>query len=103
MLCKDCGELYWFGDYALHYCKITKDIVTESTECYLSERAEKMENKKVIEIVDRIEAAFRELEKETGEKHISAFICDDTFSLESFTNQNGQRVLCFFRTEANNE
>lgn len=103
MLCKECRELVWFGDYALHYCDITKDIVTENTKCYLDERAEKMENKKVIEIVDRIEAAFRELEKETGEKHISAHFCNGVFSLDSFTNENGQRVLCFFRTEANNE
>ena len=104
MICKDCKELVWFGDYALHYCDITKDIVTEHTECLLKgERAETMDNEKVIEIVNRIEAAFRELVKATGEDNISAYIVDGNFSLDSFRNERGQAVLSFFRTEANNE
>ena len=104
MLCKECSDLVWFGDYSLHYCNKTKDIVTEHTECLLKgERAETMENEKVLEIVDRIEAAFRELVEVTGEDNISACILDGNFSLDSFRKENGQVVLSFFRTEANNE
>ena len=33
MTCKDCPRLVWFGDYALYYCDITKNIVQESDEC----------------------------------------------------------------------
>jgi hypothetical protein len=62
-----------------------------------------MDNEKVLEIVDRIEAALRELAKVTGEEHISAYILSGCFSLESFANERGQKVLSFFRTEANNE
>lgn len=59
-----------------------------------------MDNKKVVEIVNRIEADFRELVKETGESHISAFIIDGHFNLDSVADKNGQIKLSFFRTEA---
>ncbi len=60
----------------------------------------KLDNEKVIEIVNRIEADFRELQKVTGEEHISAFIISGNFHLISFADENGQTKLDFFRPEA---
>jgi hypothetical protein len=40
MTCKDCRHRQWFGDYSLDYCGITRDQVTEDTECPIN-RAEK--------------------------------------------------------------
>ena len=40
MTCKDCPHLVWFGDYSLHYCDITKDIVEESAACSCPETRE---------------------------------------------------------------
>lgn len=40
MKCKDCENKYWFGDYALDYCKIDKEIVTEENECHITESEE---------------------------------------------------------------
>ena len=36
MKCKDCPNLYWFGDYALDICRISKDIVEPDQECVLT-------------------------------------------------------------------
>ncbi len=33
MKCKNCEQNYWFGDYALNYCKIDKEIITDESEC----------------------------------------------------------------------
>lgn len=33
MKCKNCELNYWFGDYALNYCKIDKEIITDESEC----------------------------------------------------------------------
>lgn len=57
----------------------------------------KMDNEKVLELVDRIEADLRELAKITGEDHISAWILNNHFTLTSFVNETGQTVLNFFR------
>ena len=35
MNCKNCQFVVWYGDYALHYCDITKQIVDLETECVL--------------------------------------------------------------------
>lgn len=32
--CKDCDKRIWFGDYALHYCDVTKNIVNEDSKCH---------------------------------------------------------------------
>lgn len=61
-----------------------------------------MNNDLVIANVNIIERALRELAALTGEMHISAYIVDGCFSLDSFANENGQKVLSFFRTEADN-
>ena len=61
-----------------------------------------MDNAKILELVDRTEADLRELAKLTGEDCINTYIINGAFSLESFTNANGQRILSFYR-EANNE
>lgn len=60
-----------------------------------------MNNEKVVELVNTIEKAFRELQKVTGEEHISAYIYCGNFSLDSNTDANGQRKLSFYRTEGN--
>lgn len=60
-------------------------------------------NNLIIENVNIIERALRELAALTGEGYISAYVVDDSFSLESGANENGQKILSFFRTEANNE
>lgn len=62
-----------------------------------------MDNEKVLELVNRIEANLRDLAAVTGEDHISAFIINGNFNLNSFKNENGQTVLDFFREGANNE
>lgn len=104
MICGECGFIVYNGDYALHYCDKAKEIVTVNTECLLKQKErEQMDNEKVLELVDRIEAALRELAEVTGEKCINSFLYDGSFSLDSSTNERGQRVLNFFRTEANNE
>lgn len=56
-----------------------------------------MDNEKVIEIVNRIEADFRELVEVTGEGHISAFIINGAFSLNSAATENGQILISFYR------
>lgn len=56
-----------------------------------------MNNAKVVEIVNKIEADFRELVKETGEDHISAFILNGSFYLTSHQDENGQTKLDFFK------
>ena len=33
MKCKNCEQNYWFGDYALNYCKVDKEIITDESEC----------------------------------------------------------------------
>ena len=33
MKCKNCDQNYWFGDYALNYCKVDKEIITDESEC----------------------------------------------------------------------
>lgn len=58
-----------------------------------------MDNAKIVEIVNRIEAGLRELQKHTGEEHISAFIINGNFQLTSFKDQNGQTKLDFFKPE----
>ena len=58
-----------------------------------------MDNKKVLKLVDRIEADLRGLAKITGEDHISAFILEGNFNLTSFANETGQTLLNFFREE----
>lgn len=62
-----------------------------------------MDNAKILELVDRIEAAARELAEGTGERHISIYVFDGYFGLESSTNDNGQKTLSFFRGGAKNE
>ena len=41
MQCKDCENRYWFGDYALDYCRIDKEIVTEESYCHIKNESEK--------------------------------------------------------------
>ena len=33
MKCKDCPNLYWFGDYNLWYCLKTREPVEPEKEC----------------------------------------------------------------------
>ena len=56
-----------------------------------------MDNAKVVEIVNRIEADFRELQVVTGEEHISAFIIKGSFYLNGYADENGQRKIDFYR------
>ena len=56
-----------------------------------------MNNKKVISLVNRIEADLRKLAELTGEEHISAFVVDNNFILTSFKNEHGQTTLDFYR------
>lgn len=49
-------------------------------------------NPKVIELVDRIEAAFRELVEVTGEQHISAFILNGSFLMQ-IVNEYDETIL----------
>lgn len=56
-----------------------------------------MNNEKVLKLVDRIEAAFRELAAVTGEDHISAFIINGSFSLNSAPDKHGQILLSIWR------
>lgn len=37
MKCGECENMYWFGDYALNYCRKTGDIVTDDRECDVEE------------------------------------------------------------------
>ena len=45
-----------------------------------------MNKTKVETLIKRIDKAFRELAKETGAKHISAYLIDDATSVEDYTN-----------------
>ena len=61
-----------------------------------------MSNKKiphlaVSELVDRIEAGFRELAELIGEDHISAFIINGGFFIMSFADHNKQGLLDIYR------
>ena len=56
-----------------------------------------MDNEKVLELVNRIEAAMRELAEGTGEAHINCYVYDGDFSLQSTPNENGQTVLHFYK------
>jgi len=38
MKCKDCPQIVWFGDCALHYCGITKDVVEKDTDCLCNDK-----------------------------------------------------------------
>ena len=40
MKCGDCNKFEWFGDYALHYCGITKKIVHCDSECHINSKEE---------------------------------------------------------------
>lgn len=62
-----------------------------------------MDNAKVLELVNRIEAAARELAEITGEEHISVYVYKGSFGLEGGYDENGQKSLNFYRAEANNE
>lgn len=61
-----------------------------------------MDNKKVLKLVNRIEAAFRELVAVTGEDHISSFILNGHFFLQSVPNDKGKTLLDFYREGGNN-
>lgn len=56
-----------------------------------------MNKEKVLDLVDRIEAAMRELAEETGEAHINCYVYEGDFSLQSVPNHHGQTVLHFYR------
>lgn len=38
--CKDCTNKVWWGDLALHYCKITQEIVEDDYDCHCPEKLE---------------------------------------------------------------
>ena len=61
-----------------------------------------MDNERVNELIDGIEANFRELAKITGADHISAFIISGRFSIDDLTNIHEPKFSAY-RTEANNE
>lgn len=61
-----------------------------------------MDNEKVLELVDRIEATFRDLAAVTGEDHISSFILNGHFFLQSSPNDKGQSLLHFYREGGSN-
>lgn len=42
MKCKDCDKCVWFGDYALHYCGITKDMVEPVFDCHCPDEYNKI-------------------------------------------------------------
>lgn len=63
-----------------------------------------MDNERDVELVDIVnivEGALRAIAEETGESHISAYICNGCFSLDSGLDENGQRKISFFREEKN--
>jgi hypothetical protein len=45
-----------------------------------------MDNTRVELIIDQIEELFRELQKETGSIHISAYMIRQNFSITDYTN-----------------
>lgn len=61
-----------------------------------------MANEIVLKLVDRIEAAFRELAAVTGEDHISSFILNGHFFLNSVPNDKGKALLDFHREGGGN-
>lgn len=61
-----------------------------------------MNNKKVLELVNSIEAALRELAEITGEPYISCFVYNGSFHLCSDQNENGQTILNFYRAGGEN-
>lgn len=60
-----------------------------------------MYSDKVVELANRIEAAFMELAEVTGDGHVSAFVVNGAFLLTTWND--GTKNIDIFRTEANNE
>lgn len=61
-----------------------------------------MDNEKVLELIDTIEAAIRELAEVTGADHISAFLFKGRFNIDDYTDLENQK-FSVFRKGANNE
>ena len=58
-----------------------------------------MENERVVELVDKIEAAMRELAANTPEGYISACVVNGSFMLNSSADEKGQTKFSFFRSD----
>lgn len=62
-----------------------------------------MDNEKVLELVDSIEAALRELVEVTGDQHISSFIVNNHFHFYTF-GEDGKPIIDIWREgKAQNE
>ena len=44
MKCGECNKFEWFGDYALHYCGLTRAIVHRDSECYINNKEETIDD-----------------------------------------------------------
>lgn len=63
-----------------------------------------MDNEKVLELVNSIEANLKDLAAVTGEDFISVCITNNFFTLySSYKPVEGRRTLDFYREGANNE
>jgi hypothetical protein len=60
-----------------------------------------MENGRVVELVNTIEAAMRELAAHTDNGYITACVVDGSFVLNSGADENGQTKLSFYRGQNN--
>lgn len=69
---------------------------------YATLRGLMMNNEKVLELVNIIEATLRELAEITGEHYISTFVMNGSFHLCSDQNENGQTILNFYRSGGEN-
>lgn len=61
-----------------------------------------MDNENALELIQSIEAAFRELAEVTGVDHISAFLIGGNFNIDDYTDLDNQK-FSYFRKEVNNE
>lgn len=45
MKCGECKNMRWFSDYALHYCGLSREVVTFDKDCNITDKEDKTNDK----------------------------------------------------------